>query len=74
MADGYSAFLTCDLNKLLCDERTCHGCSQKILVLIDSVSLYTGNDVFIGEFVGNIEDIELFCTAGFSSFLKSVKL
>ena len=28
VADGNSAFLTCDLNQLLCDQRSCHGSTE----------------------------------------------
>ena len=57
VADGGSIFFTCDFYKSFCDYRTGHGCTEKVLVFVNSAGLYTRNDIFIAEFINNIFDI-----------------
>ena len=57
VADCSSALLTCNFHQLLGDQRSCHGSSKEIFVLIYGMSLYTGNDIFITKFIDNIEDV-----------------
>ena len=57
VADCNSAFFTCDLNQFLGDNRTCHGSSEKIGMLIYSTSLYAWHDEIIAELVNDIFNI-----------------
>ena len=74
MADSGCALLAGDLNQLLCNQRSCHGSAEQILVFIDSVCLYAGNDVIVTEFVDDVFDVQLGSAAGLCALLKSVKL
>ena len=57
VADGNSAFLTCNLDQFLSDGRTCHGCSEQICVFIYSACFYARHDKIFGKFVNNIFNI-----------------
>ena len=51
MADGNSAFFTCNLNQFLSDCRTSLGSSEKVFVLVNSSGFYTRNNEVITEFI-----------------------
>ena len=74
VADSGSTFFSCNFNQLLCNQRSCHGSTEQILVLIDSVCLNTGNDVVVTELVNDIFNVELGSTAGLCSFFQTVQL
>ena len=74
VADGGGVFLTGDLDQLLGDQRTCHRGAQQVFVLIDGVCLYAGNDIFIREFLSDIQDVQLGSAAVFCSFFQAVQL
>ena len=57
VADGGSAFFSCNLYQFLCDCRACHRGAEQIFVLIDSACLYTRHNIFVAEFVDNIFNI-----------------
>ena len=57
VADGNSAFLAGDLNKLLRDGRTRHGCAEQICILIYSACLYARHDEILGKFIYDIFNI-----------------
>ena len=62
MADSNSAFLTSDFNKLLRDYWTSKGCTKKILVLINCVSLNCWKNIIFKQRM-------LICRLKMSSFL-----
>ena len=57
MADSNGTLFTCDLNQLLGNDRTSHGSSEKIGMLVYSTSLYTRHDEVIAELIDDILDI-----------------
>ena len=57
VADRCGAFLAGDLYQPLRDDRTGHGCSEKVFVLVYSARLHAGHDVFVTEFVDDIFNI-----------------
>ncbi len=73
VADGRSAFFAGDLDKLLGDQRTCHGCAEKIFVLVDGVCLDAGYNVFLGELIIDIQDIELGSAAIYCTLFKMIE-
>ena len=54
VADRCSAFFPGNLHKTFCDDRTGHRCPKQIFVLIYSMSLYAGNNVFVTKFVNDV--------------------
>ncbi len=54
MADSGSPFFAGDFHQFFCDERPCHGGAEQIFVFIYGMGLYTGHDVLVTEFIGNI--------------------
>ena len=73
VADRGCAFLAGNLNKLFGNQGTCHGGAKEIFVFVNGVSLYAGNDIFIGKLIGNIDDIELLGTAVLCALFKVVQ-
>ena len=57
MADSNGTLFTCDLNQLLGNDRTSHGSSEKIGMLVYNTSLYTRHDEVIAELIDDILDI-----------------
>ena len=57
VADGCSAFFSCNFNQFFSDSRTSHGSSKKVFVLIYSICLYTWHDVVFTEIIGDIFNI-----------------
>ena len=57
MADSNGTLFTCDFNQLLGNDRTSHGSSEKIGMLVYSTSLYTRHDEIIAELIDDILDI-----------------
>ena len=74
VADRGRAFLAGDLDKLLGDQRTCHGSTQQILVFIDGMSLYAGDNILIGKLITYIQNVELLGAAVFCAFLEMIQL
>ena len=73
VADSSRAFLTGDLNKLLSDQRTGHGGAQEILVLVNGVGLYAGNDILLGELIIDIQNIQFGSSAVFCALFKVIE-
>ena len=74
VADSSSAFLTSDFYKTLCDARTSHGSTKQVFVLVYGICLYTGNYIFIYEFVSQVLDVQLSSAGVLRTLLKTVKL
>ena len=73
MADGGSPLFACYFHKPFCDNRSCHGCSEKIFVLVNGTSLYARNNVFVTEFVNDVFYIQLGGAACLGALLKTVE-
>ena len=74
VADGDSAFLSCDFHELLRDQRAGHGCSDQIFVLINGMCLYAWRNIFIAELIDDIEDVKLIRAAIPCALLETVEL
>ena len=57
VADGNSTFFSCDLNEFFCDNRTCHGSTEQVFILINSACFYARHDEVFTELVDNVFDI-----------------
>ena len=72
VADRACALFPGNLYETFCNDRTCHGCSEKIFVLINSSGFYARNNVIVTEFIDDIFDVQFGSTGKFCTFFQSV--
>ena len=70
--DRACALFPGNLYETFCNDRTCHGCSEKIFVLINSSGFYARNNVIVTEFIDDIFDVQFGSTGKFCTFFQSV--
>ena len=59
VADRICALFHGNLSNSLCDNRSCKGCAEQILALIDSARLDGREHIIVDKFIGEILNIEL---------------
>ena len=74
MTDGLCALLPCNLYELLCNHRTRHRRTEKILILVDSIGLNTRHHIVLTEIIRDILDIKLRSTGKLRSLGKAIQL
>ena len=57
VADCNRVFFSCNFNQLFCNHRSCHRGTEQVFVFINSMRLYTGNYVFVTEFIDYVFNV-----------------
>ena len=74
VADSICAFSLCNLNNSLCDNGTCKGCAEEVILLVNCACLECGEDVLVYKLFLKVLDVELGSACSDCLLLKTVKL